>query len=127
MAPTESEPRRIQLQRTKGWRMPANTVKVDRTTIFGNPFSAEQHRAPAPSECSGSGWRGAARGRTPRFGRMQMFITKRAICLEALLSLHGKNLACWCPLPEPGEPDLCHAAVLLERLKSDRKPKPVSL
>jgi hypothetical protein len=23
--------------------MPANTVKVDRTTLFGNPFSAEQH------------------------------------------------------------------------------------
>ena len=28
--------------------------------------------------------------------------------------LAGKNLACWCPLPAPGEPDICHAAVLLE-------------
>ena len=28
--------------------------------------------------------------------------------------LAGKNLACWCPLPVPGQPDLCHAAVLLE-------------
>ena len=28
--------------------------------------------------------------------------------------LHGRNLACWCPLPEPGQPDHCHAAVLLE-------------
>ena len=27
----------------EGWRMPANTVKVDRATIFGNPFSVEQH------------------------------------------------------------------------------------
>ncbi|UPY35531.1 DUF4326 domain-containing protein [Sediminicoccus sp. KRV36] len=28
--------------------------------------------------------------------------------------LRGHNLACWCPLPKPGEPDHCHAAVLLE-------------
>jgi hypothetical protein len=27
--------------------------------------------------------------------------------------LAGKSLACWCPLPAPGEPDHCHAAVLL--------------
>ena len=27
--------------------------------------------------------------------------------------LRGKNLACWCALPKPGEPDRCHAAVLL--------------
>lgn len=29
---------RVQLKRTKGWRMPENTVKVDRTTRFGNPW-----------------------------------------------------------------------------------------
>jgi hypothetical protein len=33
-------PRRLQLQRSKGWRMPANTVKVDRSTLFGSPFLA---------------------------------------------------------------------------------------
>ncbi len=32
-------PRRIQLRRTKGWRMPENTVKVDRTTRFRNPWT----------------------------------------------------------------------------------------
>ena len=32
------KPRRIQLRRSKGWRMPKNTVKVDRSTKFGNPF-----------------------------------------------------------------------------------------
>ncbi len=31
-----------------------------------------------------------------------------------LPELRGHNLACWCPLPKPGEPDHCHAAVLLE-------------
>jgi hypothetical protein len=31
-------PTRIQLRLTKGWRMPPNTVKVDRSTRWGNPF-----------------------------------------------------------------------------------------
>ena len=34
--------------------------------------------------------------------------------LPATDELRGKNLACWCPLPKPGEPDYCHAAILLE-------------
>ena len=37
-------------------------------------------------------------------------------CAEDLAraDLRGLDLACWCPLPAPGEPDVCHAAVLLE-------------
>lgn len=38
----------------------------------------------------------------------------RTKLIAALPMLAGKNLACWCPLPAPGEPDICHAAVLLE-------------
>ena len=37
-------PIRVQLSRAKGWRMPENTVKVDRTTVFGNLWS---HGRPA--------------------------------------------------------------------------------
>jgi hypothetical protein len=33
-------PERIRLSRGKGWRMPPNTVKVDRSTRWGNPFRA---------------------------------------------------------------------------------------
>jgi hypothetical protein len=33
----------VQLRRAKGWRMPPNTVKVDRTTLFGNPFSVKEY------------------------------------------------------------------------------------
>ena len=33
-------PERVQLRRTKGWRLPENTVKVDRSTKWGNPFVA---------------------------------------------------------------------------------------
>jgi hypothetical protein len=40
---TPVRPHRIQLRRSKGWRMPAETLKVDRTTLFGNPFSAEMY------------------------------------------------------------------------------------
>ena len=32
---------------------------------------------------------------------------------EELAELRGANLACWCSLPKEGEPDVCHAAVLL--------------
>jgi hypothetical protein len=39
---------------------------------------------------------------------------RRAEVISALASLRGKNLACWCPLPEPGKCDICHAALLLE-------------
>jgi hypothetical protein len=114
----KERPQRIQLRRTKGWRMPPNTVKVDRTTLFGNPFSAEQH-----------GRTGAVRmfqlwleGRLPAGSfpdwAMHMLMTKRPMVLDALPRLRGKNLACWCPLPEPGKPDVSHAAVLLELLRA---------
>ena len=37
-----------------------------------------------------------------------------AVLLEwARTELAGRDLACWCRLPEAGEPDLCHAAVTL--------------
>ena len=32
---------------------------------------------------------------------------------QARAELPGSDLACWCRLPAAGEPDLCHAAVLL--------------
>lgn len=34
-----AKPKRIQLKRTKGWRMPIGAVKVDRNTRWGNPFN----------------------------------------------------------------------------------------
>src|SRR5688572_29629045 len=35
------------------------------------------------------------------------------IVTRARRRLAGHDLACSCPLPAPGEPDVCHAAVLL--------------
>ena len=86
-------PERIQRRRVKGWRMPPNTRDVTRSTIFGN-FSkdVEQFRRSFYEDN-----RPAQRW--------------RAYCKA---ELKGKNLACWCPLPQPGEPDLCHAIIYLE-------------
>jgi Domain of unknown function (DUF4326) len=98
----------VQLRRAKGWRMPANTVKVDRTTLFGNPFSVKEYghdRAVALH-------RGWLTGKSKRLSK-ELGQRRKAV-LEALPELRGRNLACWCPLPERGEPDNCHAALLLE-------------
>ena len=101
-------PQRIQLRRTKGWRMPDNTVKVDRTTRWGNPWPVGEwgpldRRAPD------------AEGAVGLFQAMLADPQMRAAAgYPADLSpLRGRNLACWCALPSR-RPDLCHAAVLLE-------------
>ncbi|MGI8723190.1 MAG: DUF4326 domain-containing protein [Geodermatophilaceae bacterium] len=33
-----TSPARIQLRRTRGWRMPADTVRVARPSRWGNPY-----------------------------------------------------------------------------------------
>lgn len=103
-------PRRIRLSRAKGWRMPENTVKVDRSTRWGNPFKIGHHR------CSGHGHSyhdepvGDA-GRAVRFFREMLHMRDRNYPsnAEIVTELGGKNLACWCELDA-----LCHADVLLE-------------
>lgn len=94
-------PVRIQLWRTKGWRMPENTVKVDRSTKWGNPYQAGN---------DGDG----NRSYLVTLFRDHIDRDRSGLAERIRAELRGKNLACWCPLPEPGEPDCCHAAVLIE-------------
>ena len=98
--------------------MPPGTVKVDRTTLFGNPFpikeyghdrAVELHRAWMTGVPTG----GLADAGIPA-GRMEELAALRAKVLTALPTLRGKNLACWCRLPKPSQPGNCHAALLLE-------------
>jgi Domain of unknown function (DUF4326) len=103
-------PRRVQLRRVKGWRMPANTVKVDRTTLFGNPFSVKEYGHDYAVALHRAWLSGRSIGKELSKGLLQ----RRKAVLEAVPALRGKSLACWCPLPEYGEPDNCHAALLLE-------------
>jgi hypothetical protein len=86
-------PERIQLSRAKGWRMPPNTVKVDRTTRWGNPFVMAHE-----------GTRAMAVDNFRRDAEAQAKVYP-----GFYEPLRGKNLACWC---KPGVP--CHADVLIE-------------
>jgi hypothetical protein len=109
-------PDRIQLSRAKGWRMPPNTVKVDRSTKWGNPFTITGCReagyigtdAAIAARCVeafrvwlGPLWRNNWQGPESE--------AARGAILDNIASLRGKNLACWCRLGSP-----CHADVLLE-------------
>lgn len=101
-------PIRVKLRRSKGWRLPANTVVVSRPTKWGNPFVVGKHGDRA--EC------------VRLFGLLMagyLCISKDVPCVKDqerfiahakkhLPELRGKNLACWCR----GKP--CHADVLLE-------------
>lgn len=97
----ETVPERIQLKRTKGWRMPENTVKVDRSTRWGNPDKAEVFGAPLAVRLFKARFEPGGFGSGP----IHAIITADVIRRE----LRGKNLACWCAVGDP-----CHADVLLE-------------
>ncbi len=113
-------PHRIQRQRLKGWRKPDNCVIVTRPSRFGNPFTVagalewggaettEQAR-----ELCATAFRSWLRGNTDWWMGPEADATRDRI-LAALPELRGRDLACYCPLPEPGQPDHCHAAVLLK-------------
>lgn len=98
-----SGPVRVQLSRRKGWRMPENTVKVDRTTRWGNPFIVDPIFGP---ETAVNGYRAWI---TMPYEPGEPEPARRHYIIANLRSLRGKNLACWCPLDQP-----CHADVLLE-------------
>lgn len=132
-------PVRIQLSRAKGWRMPPNTVKVDRTTRWGNPFNfrdsqhcwtalhyGEKGDPAGRHAASVKAFRlwlegGKAVHEQASFGasdgqRFEAFATSPEVKADAPPSiadvkaeLRGKNLACWCKAGDP-----CHADVLLE-------------
>src|SRR3979411_2918308 len=96
---TAERPRRVQLRHPRGWRMPANTVKVDRTTLFGNPFSVKEYGHDRAVTLHRAWLTGEAVGK----GLSKELLQRRNAVLEALPALRGKNLACWCPLLEHGE------------------------
>lgn len=99
-------PVRIQLSRKRGWRMPPNTVKVDRSTRWGNPYKegitpgnyASWFRADVLRESE-----------SERPTEDHPWSRHLHWIAHNLHILKGVNLACWCPLDKP-----CHADVLLE-------------
>ena len=95
-------PVRIQRKRTKGWKMPPDTVCVARPSKWGNPFRPnswnEPGFSPVPDDAT----------MAVKWYREDLTKVLRANP-DALAPLRGKNLACWCAVGAP-----CHADVLLE-------------
>lgn len=101
-------PSRIQLSRRKGWRMPPNTVKVDRSTKWGNPWRAADLED-VMERCKATRQRLAMEWSVAHFRSHIMTRAGQALAEAARNELRGKDLACWCKLDAP-----CHADVLLE-------------
>lgn len=101
-------PERIRLSRAKGWKMPPNTVKVDRSTLWGNPFVPGKQIPFGPLKGQ------LVADKRHAFVLYRSFAPlNEKLVAEARKQLSGKNLACWCSQDDPYE-DACHAAVLLE-------------
>jgi hypothetical protein len=120
------KPERIQLSRKKGFRLPPNTISVARPSKWGNPFRIGGYFMIGGPVVVG-GLRMSWCEATPQAaGPGYTFIENAAMAVEFfkrlmergyhkdLSELRGKNIACWCQLPIPGEPDICHGAVYLE-------------
>ena len=121
----QAKPKRIQLSRRKGWKMPPGTVKVARPTMYGNPFKIGErinwrhvewvHEAadalgikigePLTAQQAVDMFRAYMdENKDTEFGKLAREL------------LRNKNLACFCPLDQP-----CHADVLLELANGDIK------
>jgi len=131
-----AEPQRIQLSRSKGYRMPAGAVKVDRSTIWGNPFRVGESIGQDDEDLWPYVARLPAVAGDPRRGPLYApltslriisaqfavdmfscwFIEQPHLMIRAFEELPGKDLACWCKPPKLGEPDVCHGAWLLGML-----------
>jgi hypothetical protein len=99
-------PERIQLRRIRGWRLPPNTARVDRSTRWGNPCRVGMFKDYTAADAVRDFELWIARDLSVR--SFENAFGEPPSIEEIVAHLHGKNLACWC---KPGEP--CHADVLL--------------
>lgn len=102
-------PTRVQLSRAKGWRMPRGTVKVDRSTRWGNPYKLHGDGYPMTPDVAVGLFRKLLQDHNGFVARVAGQGSIHTTVADIRRELRGKNLACWCP---PGQ--ACHADVLLE-------------
>ena len=94
--------------------MPPNTVKVDRTTKWGNPNAWREYEIRALDVPRDVDPKAVARELAVEdFRRDLMDGALPFTVSDARAELRGKNLACWCPR------GACHADVLLQIANSD--------
>lgn len=116
-----SGPRRIQLSRAKGWRLPPDAVNVARPSRWGNPWTAWRDDDGTWWASAGGNHDGPHASRIDaldaavRLYREDMLDTRAdyqrrtPMAIDAVKALRGRDLACWCPPYRK-----CHADVLLE-------------
>lgn len=113
-------PKRIQRKRTRGWKMPDNTIYVGRPSIWGNPFwHAQKFHGLAKSlelyESMAQGiWQPELVEGIPSsvmvYADFQAWLKRLGGHPIEMIrtNLRGFDLACWCRLDQP-----CHADTLL--------------
>lgn len=109
---TRTGPRRVQIRRVKGWRMPENAVAVTRGKHrkYGNPFTLESYYEAGYREDESTAARHCVDAfRAWMLGEHHWAHGQPMPPPPDITPLRGKNLGCFCPLDSP-----CHADVLLE-------------
>jgi hypothetical protein len=112
--PQMTFPKRVQLSRTAGWRMPPNTVKADRSTRFGNPYCIGE-----PIDLKQArrwAWDISPEGKAVVCRCAMEAVRRFTHCLVRDEAFHpflrehlgGRNIGCWCALDAP-----CHVDSLL--------------
>ncbi|HEY6797032.1 MAG TPA: DUF4326 domain-containing protein [Kineosporiaceae bacterium] len=105
-------PQRIQLRRTRSWRLPDGAVVVARPTRWGNPIKVG---TPVVDQDTGLAHAITAEEAVATYraaslsGRLGMYGGAEITVDVVRCDLAGRDLACWCPLDRA-----CHADVLLE-------------
>lgn len=90
---TASLPMRVQRKRTKGWKMPENTIYIGRPSKWGNEWVIKE---------------GRTRQDCVNLYKSYLEALKPSEQEKIKTELRGKNLACWCK-----EGELCHGDILL--------------
>mgnify|MGYP001584844921 CR=1 FL=1 len=106
----DMKPIRIQRKRTKGWKMPENTIYVGRPSKWGNPFLVGVAHLDDKNKWIPRSKIEAYLCFKEWFNRL--WINRMNNLMESkypIKELKYKNLCCWCRLNQP-----CHADVLLE-------------
>lgn len=99
-------PIRVQRKRTKGFKLPPNTVCVTRGTKWGNPFKVGVDGD--AKECVEKYSHSLIPYRNHNTGTIEDYFTSKLNIEDIQRELKGKNLACFCQLDQP-----CHADILL--------------
>lgn len=134
-------PRRVQRRRTKGWRMPPNTVSVCRPGRWGNPFRIGGYYMLGDPDTAAhirmSWCEARSKEVADRHPGKFIHVSDAATAVDLfkrlcdmgyyysekeIRTLRGKNLACYCRLGNP-----CHADVLLSLANAKTEASPDEL